>query len=231
MAINMISGRTCKQLITDALRGLGILASGQEATEQEYLDSMVVLRDVLRKFITDGSFGRLKDVIVFDDFTATGNQHIFKQTSWANITLPEFIAASDTGDVRNDYGLLVNTDGDGGFQYSRQPYTCNGARYDIKPPRDCSVVRITDSVSDITIDFIYDGQSKTWQPLYNLDLDYECPLSRRDGEGLKSSLCLMLADQFGVEPTAMQVRLANEFRKGLGARLDQPATQSKYRFF
>lgn len=223
---NLIEGRTVRQLIRTSLRALGVISPGQDATVAEYDDALLMLRDLLRKLITDGTFGPLKQITTFEDYVTNGSCHVFKQNPQTSIILPELVA-KDGQCSEGDYGLYITSQDGETVSYNRPLEGQN-----VAAPRDCTVVRITDTTSDATADWIYDGQTKTWQPLYKLGLDHECPLSRRDGEGLKAYLGLYLAAEFGMDPTSMMVQSAREFRSSLANRWDNPDDdQTRFTFY
>lgn len=207
---SMREGVTARQLIKQAMRSLGVLGAGQEPTSAELDDCMLTLRNVLRKLVTDGTYGQLKEKVITDDYITPGMEHIYKMNDQCIIILPMLVSNQDG---YCDYGLMLSEDG--AYAPGQLP---EGIK--VSPPRDGSIVRITDSVSNATTDWIYDGQIKSWTGLWNISYDYPVPMGFRDGEGLKALLAIAMADEFGVEPTARLERSAREFKMNLGYRWD-----------
>lgn len=98
-------------------------------------------------------------------------------------------------------------------------------------PLDCSVVVIVDAFTGTVAEFIYDGQSKAWNALYDLELTSEAPLSRRDADGLASCLAVQLADEFRGELGPVTIRLAANFRTALTHSYSMPATQTAGEYY
>ncbi len=220
---SMREGVTCRQLVKQALRALGVLGAGQDPTSSELDDSMLTLRNILRKLVTDGAYGKLKDRVLTDEYYVTpGMEHIFKLSDQAVIVLP-LLVSPETGIC--DYGAIITVEG----AYTPQSIPVG---VQIQPPRDGSIVRITDAVSNATTDWIYDGQIKSWTGLWNLSYDYPVPMGFRDGEGIKALLAIAMADEYGVEPTARLERSAREFQMNLAYRWDtMNDTQTRTAYF
>jgi hypothetical protein len=92
-----------------------------------------------------------------------------------------------------------------------------------RPPRDCSIVVVSDAFTGTTEEFIYDAQDRTWQDLSALMLDSEAPLSRRDRDGLSAALAMQIADEYGGDISPLTVRLAQGFRSALCSRYSTPS--------
>ncbi len=80
------------------------------------------------------------------------------------------------------------------------------------------MVSIIDGVSEMVMDFIYDGQQKQWQGIYDLTLDDEAPLSFRDPQGLSALLATRLADEYGREVGLATLNQATLFMQGITIR-------------
>ncbi|UZK70759.1 hypothetical protein OKW76_06985 [Sphingomonas sp. S1-29] len=57
----------CSQIITTALRRLGILAAGQQPDESQIEDHLETLKALYLRWVNDGTFGRLCDIIPLAD--------------------------------------------------------------------------------------------------------------------------------------------------------------------
>jgi hypothetical protein len=203
---------SCLTVVNSAMRKLGILASGREARSIDRDDAFQQLKDMYRQLISQGAFGRLRDVIPLTDYTAYGNERIFRNNSATlQITLPETVA---NWVYWRDYGVF-------GI-YPSEPSPATQAR-NVTTPRDCSVVTIIDAFIPGTFDFIYDGQTKLWQGIYDLTLTSEAPLSFRDPQGLAACLAVQMADEFSgtIGPTTL--RQASGFGMQLTSRFSAPA--------
>ena len=91
-----------------------------------------------------------------------------------------------------------------------------------RPPRDCSVVIISDELSGATAEFLYDGSVKKWVPLTSLSLTSVAPLATRDPIGLSCLLALELADEYGQTATEMTVRNAARFQMSITHNWSNP---------
>ncbi len=107
----------CRLTVNSALRKLGVLAAGREARSVDLDDGFDALKGMYRQLITNGAFGKLRDVIPVADYTACGNERIFRNTEdVVSITLPETIgimlytaATASTGFTRASLFLRRRT--------------------------------------------------------------------------------------------------------------------------
>lgn len=94
-----------------------------------------------------------------------------------------------------------------------------------RPPRDCSVVIVTDQLTNQTVEYIYDGSIKNWIELSNLTLTSTAPLADRDPIGLVCFLAVELADSgYGLAPSDITARNAAHFQYGLTHNWSNPQT-------
>jgi hypothetical protein len=222
---------SARQIVNGALRKLGRLAAGREPRSADATDALAALQGLYLSWITSGAFGRLEDVVVTSDYVARPNQHVIRENDDVqNITLPQF---SQDGVWRHSYsdGLIFDPllDGmgdeildDAGQPIfpvrvrERQPYER------LEPPRDGSVVKITDMVAGKTETYVFDGAVKEWQSIERLQLDSEAPRSQADPEGLSATLALELADTFGAEVGPTTMRQIARFNINLTQRFGMP---------
>ena len=204
---------TCRDIVNGALRKIGRLGAGREPRLADSQDTLETLRGLYRSLINSGAFGMLRDVIPTGSaYTARENERIFRNSdATLEINLPEVVARDLCGprpyDEECDCTAQTN------------PTATNQ-----RPPRDCSVVVISDAFTASTVEYIYDGQQKLWVPLYGLTLDSEAPLSYRDPEGLKCLLAMQVVDEFGGELGAMSASTGFAFRSSLITRFSTPDT-------
>lgn len=197
-------------VVKGALRKLGVLASAREPRATDRDDTFEALKGMYRQLINNGAFGRLHDVLPTTDYTACGSVRIYRPTDQAelSITLPETINRQDFWCDYRIYGSCWCPD--------------NAVRRDVTTPRDCTVVTISDAVIGETYDFIYDGQTKTWQGLYDLELGDAAPLSFRDPQGLMAYLAWQVADDFSAQVGQSTLKLAQNFQSALTTRFSMP---------
>lgn len=201
---------SCRDIVNGALRKLGKLGAGREPRLADSQDALEALRGLYRSLINSGAFGRLCDVIPNGaSYVAGENQRIFRNSDVTlQITLPETVSNDSCGPRPYDEECC---------DYSTNPTDRNQ-----RPPRDCSVVVIIDAFSGDVADYLYDGHTKLWQSIYDLDLTSNAPLSFRDPEGMKALLALSLVDEFGGQVGAATTRLASMFQSSLTTRFSMP---------
>ena len=172
----------CLDLISRALRRIGVLAGGQSLRDDEAADALDVLSAIYLRWITEGVFGELRDVRVSSDYTAGEHERIIRASDMVGtISLPDTI--SDCGQDR--------------------------------PPRDGSLVIISDELTSETEAYIYDGSVKMWVLLTELGLTDAAPLANRDPIGLTCTLALELADEYGQQASDIIRMNAARFHMGL----------------
>jgi hypothetical protein len=203
---------SCLTIVNSSLRKLGVLASGREARTVDRDDAFQQLKDVYRQLIAQGTFGRLRDVIPLTDYTAFGNERIFRNSSATlAITLPETVANYEFWNDRYIFGI-----------YPNEPSQTQTA-LDRTTPRDCSVVSIIDAFLPGEFSFIYDGQLKLWQGIYDLEITSEAPLSFRDPQGLSAYLAVQMADETSGTLGPSTLRQAQWFVMNVASRFSAPS--------
>lgn len=200
---------TCQQIIEGTLRKLGILAAGRSASQRDLDDVLEILKNSYRALITQGAFGTMRDITLFSgEYIATPGDHIFRQGS-ADIILPELIQNDTVTSILIDYQNVVSD------------YTIpTGSDTLMVSPPDCSVVRISDANTNNTIDWIYDGQTKNWYMLHELNIGDTAPLSFRDAEGLKCWLATIISEEYGVDVGPITLSYAAQFTYNLSVRVN-----------
>lgn len=207
---------TCRETVEGALRKLGKLGAGRSARTADLADGLSALQGLYRHLITSGAFGRLRDVIPTEDYTAGENERILRNSDdIASITLPELVPDIVYCGNPCDYG-------------SR--WVPPGGNASDRPPRDCSVVVINDTVSGTSVEYLYDGQKAEWVDISALELDDNAPLSSRDTDGLKARLAMQIADEYGGQVPALTLQLARIFQSNLVNRWSMPRQQATATF-
>lgn len=193
-----------------ALRKLGKLGSGREARSTDANDALNSLKGLYRSLLNAGTFGRLRDVVPTSDYTAGENERVFRSSDSPEameVTLPELVR--DTLGSPAEYG-------------SRWIPPDSVSTSDLRPPRDCSVIVVSDSFSGETQEYIYDGSLRRWFMIGDLGLDDPAPLSNRHEDGLRAMLALQIADEYGGDVTGATQRLASQFHSSLTHRWGTP---------
>lgn len=83
--------------------------------------------------------------------------------------------------------------------------------YECRSIRDLAALEINQA--DERMAYIWDRTG--WTRLDGLTENSEAPLAHRSAEGLAACLALMIAEEYGVAPTAMMVSKAGNFRTNL----------------
>lgn len=213
---------TARAIVNGALRKLGRLGAGREPRIPDQTDTLAALQALYGAWIAAGAFGRILDVVPNGtNYIARGNERILRTSAdTLSVTLPELVSDagfSDYGwDRRGYYGTVITITTQGSDTIvdvqSAQPIGC------VEPPRDGSVVIITDLEGGETGTWIYDGTIKRWQAVHLLQLDSEAPRSFADPEGLSATLALEVADTFGAEVGAATQRQAARFQAAMTQR-------------
>lgn len=189
---------TAQQTINRALGKLGILGAGQTPSDDDNELCLRALKGTYRRLRTSGAFGKIYDTIPSADrYEPAENEHVARFNSNVEIIdLPETIANFDE---TTDYGATTYY----------EDFTT------VRPPRDCSYIAISDPASDITEDWIYDGQNKVWRSVERMSFNDPAPLGFRDENGLACLLALAVADDFGVQPSDRIALAARQFEEGI----------------
>ena len=211
---------TARDITNGALRKIGKLAGGREPRTQDASDALEALRGLYRQLINSGAFGRLRDVVPTGAaYTAGENERVFRNSDVTlTIDLPEL--------VRRDLPC-------GPLPYDEEEAYYPNSVIDnaMRPPRDCSVVVISDAFTAQTVHYIYDGQQRLWTPIDGLELDSVAPLSFRDPEGLKCLLATQINDEFGGQLGEMTMRMSANFQTALVTRFSSPAMIGRTEYF
>jgi len=211
---------TARSITNGALRKIGKLAGGREPRTQDASDALEALRGLYRQLINSGAFGRLRDVVpTGSSYTAGENERIFRNSDVTlSIDLPELVRRDDPCRP---------------LPYDEEPIYYPDGVVDnaMRPPRDCSVVVISDAFTAQTAHYIYDGQQRLWTPLDGLTLDSTAPLADRDPEGLKSLLAMQIVDEFGGQLGEVTARQAMNFQTTLITRFSSPAQMGQTVYF
>lgn len=211
-----------RSIVNGALRKIGRLGGGREPRTADQTDVLAALQSLYGAWIAAGAFGRILDVVpTGTTYVSRGNERILRTSAATmSVTLPELVsdaAYNDYGwDRRGYYGTVITITTEGNNTIvdvqASQPIGC------VEPPRDGSVVIITDREGGETGTWLYDGTIKKWQAIHLLQLDSEAPRSAADPEGLSACLALEIADTFGAEVGPATQRQAIRFQAALTQR-------------
>lgn len=214
---------TARAIVTLALRKLGRVGSGREPRPVDATDGFEALLSLYRGWINSGAFGRLADIMPTGNYVAHGNERILRTKGQTfEVTLPELVAG-DSAQGQRYFGTVITVT-ENGDDVDIDVRPSQPLRQYARPPRDLSVVVISDTVTGNTIDFIYDGAQKKWVSLWDLVPDDEAPLSQRDAQGLASCLAVLISDQFGADIPATTAMQAAHYRSALVTRFSTPST-------
>lgn len=210
---------TCRDLTKRSLRKLFVLASGREPTGSQAQDALDALLSLYKEFVGQGVFGRLNPVIITaSTYTARENERVVcNNATGVTVTLPDTI----TLNLLRESPYYVSYDDLGstasGYDYGR------GYPTEIipRPPRDGSVITVTDMFSNLDLTWIYDGPPARWISIDSLGLSDNAPLTGRYANGLAAILAIRLASEWAVTPSALVVSEANLGRSQLSARYDR----------
>lgn len=203
---------TVRDVITLALKKLGVLRAGGVASAADAEDARESLLSQYQEWINQGTFGRIESInlanVVANPVTAGLNQHI-------NITTADSVTVDLPTTVSYDYWWTWRPCRDYGWG-KNVPV---GADTSNNVPRDRSVIRITDEFNTDRATYVYDGTIQRWMRVDELALNDEAPLSQRGYDGLASVLAMRLVDLFGdalASPATMAA--ANRFKTALVTR-------------
>ena len=195
---------TCSDLIKGAFRRAGISRDLDEVRPREMDRGMQVLQDIYLGLIGSGAFGRMNDVVVTADYDAEEQDRILVNTG---------------DDVTVTLPATVD-----------DAYAENGVR----PPRDGTIVIVTDALSTARKTYIYDATSDVaagmWSAVEDMELSTQAPLAVRYRAGLEARMAVRLSEENGM---AVTPELRRQEAQGIGAllhRFDAPerATQPDY---
>lgn len=202
---------TVRDLIRRSLRKLALVAQGREPTAAQASDALDVLQSLYRELAAQGVFGRLHDVLVTGStYTPRENERVVCNSDvGVTVTFPDTITASLLNSLP-DYGF-------GESDYGR------GQRCETlpRPPRDGSIIWLTDIPGSFDKGYIYEGSKARWTPIDDLTLDSVAPLSGRYANGLAAILAVKMATEYNVTPPPSVMAEANLGRHMLSQKLDR----------
>jgi hypothetical protein len=211
---------TTRDIITSALKKLGVLRAGGTASDGAATDALSSLSSYYQELITNGTCGRVWDIPLSRSFDGNAgvNQHINILTEDpVTIDLPSIVPYTywNTWRPYRDYGWGLNV-------------PIGGDNGDNVPP-DKAVVRITSEFDENRATYIYDGTIQRWMRIDNLTLDSEAPLSARNSDGLAAVMAIRLADQYGDTLISQATPMAaNRYRLAMVTNYGNPETQDGY---
>jgi len=88
---------TCLDIVTYAMRSLGLLSSGETPSSEEGADGLVALQSFYDELLASGMFGRLEDIFLdFDDTAEEGKRYLLD--TGITLTEPTTISADVSAD-------------------------------------------------------------------------------------------------------------------------------------
>jgi len=190
---------TPRTIITLALSKLGI-AGGAKKPRQEDLDlGLVTLQSYYRFLISSGALGRPRNTVLDEgttDYVAHENESIHRvNPGIQSIELPLTVTDDNNNLISDKY------------------YDCYYGG--VRTPRNGTFVVIVDAISGNSQESIYDGYTKNWCSIGDLDLDEsQAPLSS-NLNGLASRLAQDLSDHYDAELNQVTVVAGRQFEAAL----------------
>jgi hypothetical protein len=86
------------------------------------------------------------------------------------------------------------------------------------PPPDLAYAEHVDETTSDRRAYLYDGRMAKWVRVDALTLDSDCPLARRNSEGMAAVVAVAMAEDFGVTPGPRLTVQAGQFLFGMSAR-------------
>lgn len=197
---------TVRQLVTAAYRRARVTDRRRALNEQEAAIGLSLLQGMFHQWISEGVFGRMTDVGLEGDVTASENTRIIIRTAASvTITLPTDVEDS----------AYIAPDG----------YSTN------RPPRDGAVIAVSDLQSAFSETYIHDSANGGWVLIEGLTLDSTVPLTPRYRDGLEAGLAVRIADENGQDPSNTLRALAATGKAAIGGRGDSTIDTVKVEFF
>lgn len=206
---------TVRFVVNLALRKIGVLGKGREPHLSDAADALSALQTLYTSWIVGGAFGRLREVVpTGTNYVAYGNERIYRQDSTLIVTLPELVSSETCLDYGHErigyYGTIITVTDQPNGDTVVDVQTSQPIGY-VEPPRDGSVVIISDKEGGETRTWLYDGTIKSWQGIETLTLDDDAPRSTADTQGLAACLAMEISDQFGVDIPQATARQAARY--------------------
>jgi len=97
---------TCRDIITQSMRRVGVLPLAREAKAAEAKNGLFILQDLYDNWFASGVLGEMEDVYKTTDYTANEFERIF--ADGATITLPETIPTEENpNELRTPKDLAI----------------------------------------------------------------------------------------------------------------------------
>lgn len=101
----------CLEVITRAMRRIGVLAAGELPRDDERDDALATLAGLYSRLINEGGFGRIASIIPTGDYTAGENQRVIVSTqACSNVALPETISHNSAQRPIRDCAVVIVAD-------------------------------------------------------------------------------------------------------------------------
>lgn len=99
------------------------------------------------------------------------------------------------------------------------------------PPPDLAYAENVNATTSVRRAYLFDGRMAKWVRVDALTLDSECPLSRRNSEGMAAVLAMTMAEDFGVTPGPLLMRQSGQFLFGMSARYGEKRREGTAAYF
>lgn len=178
-----------RDVCTLALRKLGVLRAGGTPTSADAETARLSLESWYAEAITQGTFGRVYNVVVATPQTVTPypNMHVSATTDDVIVDLPQTVPA--------DYWWTYQPCRD----YGWGKFVPLGGDPEVIVPRDKAIVQVTSSTNNTRLTYIFDRTNQRWMRTDTIALEDEAPLSARGIDGLASLLAMRMTEYFGPE--------------------------------
>ena len=111
------------------------------------------------------------------------------------------------------------------------PIRIRDSNGDVLPPRDLSFVEYVDEATGERRNYLFDARRGAWLRIDNLTFDTDCPLARRNVEGLAAVLAVNMADDFGVDVRPLTLRQSGQFLFAMSAKYSETRREGVAEYF
>jgi hypothetical protein len=201
---------TCRDVITDALNALGVIAFGGQPTADELDSGLGAIEAIVLEL--HGTRSPLRDIDVSVDYLASENERIRVEAGAdVVVTLPNSILVGGVADFR-DYEFFL----------ARCPNLETGSTTaadgrQSRPPRDGARIEIVGITQAL---YFYRSDTNAWIPTNPLTIDGPTPLNASYDGALAALVAERLCDRLNIAPSPALVK---RIARGNAALLSQPA--------
>lgn len=183
--------KTCQDVINRFARKLNVIPLGATLSSDESLNALSVLQSIYMELVGMGAFGRENDCMSCGDWVALPSQRIRMNNTAGEVSIPDslpsYVQCPDWWQPIWGYDAWCT------WPIWPTSQLC-------VPPRDLSIVTVTDPFVGECHTFLYDAFVGKWTMIDALELTDEAPLSRRWFEPLCNTLSERMAPDYGQDP-------------------------------